>query len=103
MKLDFEKGNGLIPAIIQEIETDEVLMLGFMNGEAFEKTKATQNVWFFSRTKNRLWMKGEESGNKLEVREIFVDCDTDTILVKVELLGDAVCHTGNKTCFFTKL
>lgn len=103
MKLNFDKGNGLIPAIVQDFETGEVLMLGFMNEKAFLKTKETNLVNFYSRTRQKLWLKGEESGDKLEVKEIFTDCDNDTILVKVKLLGKAVCHTGAKSCFFEKL
>lgn len=96
--LDFAKAGGLIPAIIQDVLTHKVLMLGFMNQEAYEKTQAEQVVTFFSRTKNRLWTKGETSGNFLHVREIRVDCDQDTLLIKVEPVGP-VCHTGADTCF----
>jgi phosphoribosyl-AMP cyclohydrolase len=103
MKLNFDKGNGLIPAVIQDFETGEILMLGFMNEEAYLKTKETSLVNFYSRTRQKLWLKGELSGDKLKVKEIFTDCDNDTILVKVELLGKAVCHTGAKSCFFEKL
>ncbi len=102
-KLDFTKNNGLIPAIIQDAKSGDVYMLGYMNGQALEKTKATGLVHFWSRSRNKLWMKGEESGNILKVEEIFVDCDADTIIIKVTLQGNAVCHTGNKTCFFEKL
>jgi phosphoribosyl-ATP pyrophosphohydrolase/phosphoribosyl-AMP cyclohydrolase len=101
MNLDFNKLNGLIPAIIQDYITDKVLMLGFMNQDAFEKTKKDKLVTFFSRTKNRLWTKGEESGNFLEVIEIFEDCDKDTLLIKVRPRGP-VCHTGMDTCFNEK-
>lgn len=103
MKSDFKKGNGLIPAIIQDYQTNEVLMLGFMNEEALNKTTETNLVHFYSRTRQKLWLKGEESGNKLKVKEILIDCDNDSILVKVELAGKAVCHTGQRSCFFTKL
>ncbi len=96
--LDFAKAGGLIPAIIQDVLTNKVLMLGFMNQEAYEKTQAEQVVTFFSRTKNRLWTKGETSGNFLNVKEIRVDCDQDTLLIKVEPVGP-VCHTGADTCF----
>ena len=102
MKLDFEKMGGLIPAIVQDNNTNKVLMLGFMNEEAYEETKETGKVTFFSRTKNRLWMKGETSGNTLQVVSMMVDCDNDTILAKVEQIG-AACHTGNRTCFFKTL
>ncbi len=102
-KIDFKKGNGLIPIIIQDNETMKVLMLGYMNLEAFEKTKKTGDVYFFSRSRKKLWLKGEESGNKLKVVSIFSDCDSDTLLVKVKLIGQAVCHTGQKTCFFIQI
>ncbi len=98
MKLDFEKMGGLIPAIVQDNNTGKVLMLGFMNEEAYEKTKETGKVTFFSRTKNRLWMKGETSGNTLQVVDIKADCDNDTLLIKAIPAGP-VCHTGADTCF----
>ncbi|MDH6305548.1 phosphoribosyl-ATP pyrophosphohydrolase/phosphoribosyl-AMP cyclohydrolase [Parabacteroides sp. PF5-5] len=98
MNLDFEKSGGLIPAIIQDERTSKVLMLGFMNEEAFEKTKETGKVTFFSRTRNRLWMKGEASGNTLQVKSILLDCDNDTLLIKAQPAGP-VCHTGADTCF----
>ena len=98
MKLDFEKMNGLVPAIIQDNYTQKVLMLGFMNEEAYQKTGETGKVTFFSRTKNRLWTKGEESGNFLNVVEIKADCDQDTLLIKVHPEGP-VCHTGTDTCW----
>lgn len=98
--LNFQKLGGLVPAIIQDVKTKNVLMLGFMNEEAYEKTVATGQVTFFSRTKNRLWTKGEESGNFLNVVSIEVDCDKDTLLVKVNPVGP-VCHTGADTCFGT--
>ena len=99
--LDFEKGNGLIPAIIQDYATNKVLMLGYMNEEAFEKTKAEKRVCFYSRSKKRLWTKGESSGNFLEVKEIKKDCDQDALLIFVTPLGP-VCHTGQDTCFDEK-
>jgi phosphoribosyl-AMP cyclohydrolase len=99
--MDFTKLDGLIPAVVQDNATGEVLMVGFMNEEAWEITRRTGYVTFFSRTRNKLWTKGETSGNKLAVREVFVDCDQDTLLVKAECLGDGnVCHTGARTCFF---
>jgi len=102
MKINFDKlGNGLVPAIIQDASTNKVLMLGFMNQEAFEKTEKEGQVTFFSRTKNRLWTKGEESGNFLNVISIAVDCDDDTLLVKVNPVGPT-CHTGSDTCFDEK-
>lgn len=97
-KLDFEKTNGLIPAIIQDASTLKVLMLGYMNEAAIEKTKVDRVVTFFSRTKDRLWTKGETSGNFLNVVDIRVDCDQDTLLIKVNPVGP-VCHTGADTCF----
>lgn len=90
--------NGLIPAIIQDAKTMRVLMLGFMNKEAYKKTKSEGKVTFYSRTKDRLWTKGEESGNFLYVKEILKDCDRDTVLIKVDPVGP-VCHTGTDTCF----
>lgn len=101
MKLDFEKMNGLIPVIIQEYTTNQVLMLGFMNEEAHKKTKETKLVTFFSRTKNKLWTKGETSGNYLNVKEIIPDCDNDTLLIKVKPEGNT-CHTGEYSCFGSK-
>lgn len=101
MKLDFEKMGGLIPAIVQDNNTNKVLMLGFMNEEAYETTRETGKVTFFSRTKNRIWMKGETSGNTLQVVSILVDCDNDTLLIKAVPAGP-VCHTGADTCFGEK-
>ena len=99
--MDFSKLDGLIPAVIQDVDSAEVLMVGFMNDEAFQLTKSTGFATFFSRTRNKLWMKGETSGNRLQVVELLTDCDDDTVLVKVKRLGDGnVCHTGNRTCFF---
>ncbi len=98
MNLDFGKLNGLVPAVIQDYNTMKVLMVGFMNDEAYEKTRAEGKVTFYSRTKDRLWTKGEESGNFLFVKDIQTDCDNDTLLVKVEPVGP-VCHTGADTCF----
>ena len=98
MNLDFEKGNGLIPAIIQDNQTLQVLMLGYMNEEALEKTKENGKVHFFSRSKNRLWMKGETSGNIMYVKSIQMDCDKDTLVLKVDPSGP-VCHTGSQNCF----
>jgi len=101
MNLDFNKQGGLIPAIIQDFMTNKVLMLGFMNEEAYEKTVKTGKVVFFSRTKGRLWMKGETSGNTLDVISIKADCDNDTLLIKANPTGP-VCHTGDDTCFGEK-
>ena len=102
--MDYSKLNGLIPAVIQDAETSEVLMVGFMNDEALARTRSTGFATFFSRTRNTLWMKGETSGNRLAVTDILVDCDDDTVLVKVKRQGDGnVCHTGERSCFFRKL
>ncbi len=98
MKIDFKKGNGLVPVVIQDYRTLQVLMLGYMNEEAFLKTEKDKMVTFFSRSKNRLWTKGETSGNYLYVSEILTDCDNDSILIKAVPAGP-VCHTGNKACF----
>ncbi len=101
--IDFSKLNGLVPAVIQEEKTKDVLMLGFMNKEAFDKTVETGFVWFWSRKRKKLWMKGETSGNTLQVKKIFVDCDNDTVLITACLQGNVACHTGNKTCFFEEI
>ena len=101
MTIDFNKGNGLVPVIIQDNQTLEVLMLGYMNEDALNKTKADQKVTFFSRAKNRLWTKGEESGNYLELVSIAEDCDNDTLLIKVNPAGPT-CHTGSRSCFDTE-
>ncbi len=98
MKIDFNKSNGLVPVIIQDSNTLQVLMLGYMNKEAFEKTKKESVVTFFSRSKQRLWTKGETSGNYLHVKEIQIDCDNDTILIKADPDGPT-CHTGSTSCF----
>ena len=98
IKIDFSKSDGLVPCIAQDVDTGKVLMLGFMNEEAYNKTRTEKKVTFFSRSKQRLWTKGETSGNFLYVKEIFVDCDQDTLLVKVKPAGP-VCHTGADTCF----
>jgi phosphoribosyl-AMP cyclohydrolase len=100
--MDYSKLDGLIPAVIQDEASGEVLMVGFMNDEAFARTRETGFATFFSRTRNKLWTKGETSGNRLQVTEILVDCDDDTVLLKVKRLGDGnVCHTGTRTCFRT--
>ncbi len=102
--MDFSKLQGLIPAVIQDDETNEVLMVGFMNTEAFEITRRTGFATFFSRTRNTLWTKGETSGNRLQVTSLLADCDDDTLLVRVKRLGAGnVCHTGQRTCFFREL
>jgi phosphoribosyl-AMP cyclohydrolase len=102
--MDYTKLNGLIPAVIQDADSNEVLMVGFMNDEALARTKDSGFATFFSRTRNKLWMKGETSGNRLAVTAILVDCDDDTVLVKVRRQGDGnVCHTGERTCFYRTL
>ncbi len=100
MNIDFKKGDGLVPVVIQDAQTLEVLMLGYMNEEAWNKTNEEQKVTFFSRSKNRLWTKGEESGNFLQVVSSHIDCDQDTILIKVNPAGPT-CHTGSRSCFNT--
>jgi len=100
MQIDFAKMDGLAPAIVQEDSTGEVLMVGFMNSESFEKTVETGYVTFYSRTRQKLWMKGETSGNRLRVISALTDCDRDTVLFRVQVEGDGlVCHTGTKSCF----
>jgi len=102
--MDFSKLDGLIPAVVQDAETSEVLMVGFMNEQALEETRRTGRATFFSRSRNRLWTKGETSGNTLEVVETLVDCDDDTLLLRVKRHGDGnVCHTGARSCFFRSL
>lgn len=98
--VDFKKLNGLVPAVIQDSKTLEVLMVGFMNDQALAKTRETGYVVFFSRSRNQLWLKGESSGHKLQVVSIKTDCDRDTILVLVNTLGPGVCHEGYESCFF---
>ncbi|MBE6071151.1 MAG: phosphoribosyl-AMP cyclohydrolase [Clostridium butyricum] len=100
--VDFEKGNGLIPTIVQDYKTKEVLMLAYMNKESLKKTLEGDTTWFYSRSRNELWNKGATSGHFQYVKEIKIDCDNDTILVLVEQVG-AACHTGNKTCFYRDL
>ncbi len=103
MTPDFEKGGGLVPAIAQDADTGEVLMMAWMNAEAFAETVRTSRACYFSRSRNRLWRKGEESGNVQEVRGVYVDCDLDTVLLKVKQIGGAACHEGYSSCFFRKL
>ena len=101
MQLTFR--DGLIPAIIQDRGTGKVLMIGYMNREAYERTLETGQVTFFSRSRNKLWTKGETSGHKLKVHELYVDCDDDALLIQAELTGPGVCHLGYKSCFFRKI
>ena len=103
MELDFSKLDGLIAAIIQDHQSGRVLMLGFMNEEAFRKTVETGYATFFSRSRNKLWLKGESSGHRLAVKEISKDCDSDALLLKVEAMGPGVCHEGYASCFFRRL
>ncbi len=103
MVLDFKKQDGLIPAIVQEAGTGQVLMLGYMNREALARTTETGLVTFYSRSRKKLWTKGETSGQKLLLRELLVDCDQDALVVRVELSGSAACHEGYRSCFFRKL
>src|ERR1700687_3872901 len=101
--IDFDKAGGLVPAVAQDADTGAVLMLAWMNREAYEETVRTRRAVYLSRSGNRLWRKGEESGNVQEVREIFVDCDADTILLKVHQIGGAACHEGYPSCFFRRV
>ena len=100
---DFAKGEGLLPAIAQDAESGDVLMLAYMNAESYAETVATGRAVYFSCSRGKLWRKGEESGNVQEVRGIFVDCDNDTILLKVHQVGEAACHTGYQSCFFRQV
>ena len=99
--MDFSKLNGLVPAVIQDVVTREILMVGFMNQEALDRTVSSGFATFFSRTRDKLWTKGETSGNRLKVERVLVDCDDDTLLLMVTRLGDGnVCHTGERSCFY---
>jgi phosphoribosyl-AMP cyclohydrolase len=100
---NFEKQGGLVPVIAQDYQTGEVLMLAYMNEEAFNKTLETGKVHYFSRSRNKLWLKGEQSGHFQILKEMFIDCDEDAILVKIEQVGGIACHTGNRSCFYRKL
>lgn len=99
IEIDFKKEDGLIPVIVQDASTHEVLMLGYMNQEAWEETLRTKRASFWSRSRNKLWVKGETSGHFQEIREIYLDCDGDTLLLRVDQLGGAACHTGFRSCF----
>ena len=103
MLIDFEKLGGLVPVIAQDDATGDVLMLAYMNREAFDETLRTGRVCYFSRSRNRLWRKGEESGHVQELKSIYFDCDADTILVKVHQIGGAACHEGYRSCFFRRI
>ncbi len=101
--LDFEKMGGLLPAIVQDAESGEVLMVAFQNHEAFERTRETGRMHYYSRSRDKLWMKGESSGHVQEVREILVDCDADAVVFKIHQVGGAACHTGFRSCFYRRL
>ena len=103
LKPNFAKGDGLVPVITQDEKTGDVLMLAYMNEEAYNETVKTGRAVYYSRSRNKLWRKGEESGNVQNVSDIFLDCDDDTILLKVDQVGGAACHTGHKSCFFRKV
>lgn len=101
-KIDFAKGNGLVPVIVQDYQSREVLMVAYMNEEAWNKTQETGKAHYYSRSRNALWFKGEESGNFQEVKEVFIDCDNDTVLLQVDQIGGAACHEGYRSCFFRR-
>jgi phosphoribosyl-AMP cyclohydrolase len=103
IEIDFEKGNGLVPVIVQDADTGEVLMLAYMNRDAWLKTRQTGKATYWSRSRNELWVKGETSGHIQIVEEILVDCDSDTVLLKVRQAGGAACHTGYRSCFFRRV
>jgi phosphoribosyl-AMP cyclohydrolase len=102
IKIDFDKMGGLIPAIIQDHETNDVLMVAFMDEKTLNNTLRDGKTWFYSRSRNKYWMKGEESGNTQDVMEVYTDCDADTVVIKVKQNGPAACHTGNRSCFYVK-
>ena len=103
IELDFSKMNGLVPAVCQDFKTGKVLMVAFMNKESFEKTLKEGKACYYSRSRKKLWLKGEESGNFQIVKEILIDCDNDCVLLKVKQVGNAACHTGYESCFFKKI
>jgi phosphoribosyl-AMP cyclohydrolase len=103
VQIDFRRGNGLIPAIVQDWKTGEVLMVAYMNGESWAKTRETGKACFWSRSRKKLWLKGETSGNVQIVKEVFLDCDNDALLLKVEQIGGAACHTGYRSCFYRRV
>ena len=100
---DFAKGDGLLPVIAQDATTGEVLMMAYMNAEAYDETLATGRAVYYSRSRNKLWRKGEESGNVQQILGVYIDCDRDTLLLKVRQIGDAACHEGYKSCFFREI
>ena len=103
IKLDFNKTGGLVPAIAQDYQTGEILMLAYMNPDAFNATLSTGKATYYSRSRQTLWVKGETSGKTQLIKEIWIDCDDDTVLLKVEQLGGAACHTGHRSCFYKKV
>jgi phosphoribosyl-AMP cyclohydrolase len=103
LNINFDKTNSLIPAIIQDYISGDIYMLGYMNEEALDKTIETGLVYFYSRSRKKLWLKGEKSGNKLKLKNIYLDCDMDSLLIKAELVGQNICHTGNQSCFYRKM
>lgn len=103
IKLNFEKTDGLIPAIVQDFKTGDVLMLAYMNQDAWKATLSTGNATYYSRSRQKLWVKGETSGRLQRVKEIRIDCDDDTVLLKIEQIGEAACHTGHRSCFHKKI
>ncbi len=103
LKPDFEKMGGLVPVIVQDAETGEVLMLAYMNSEAWERTLSTGKAHYYSRSRQKIWLKGESSGHIQEVREILLDCDADTVLLRVKQYGGAACHTGYRSCFYRRI
>jgi phosphoribosyl-AMP cyclohydrolase len=102
-RLDFEKSGGLLPAVVQDAESGEILMLAYMNEEAYRRTLETGKAWFYSRSRDKYWMKGESSGHVQEVREVRVDCDADAVILKVRQVGGAACHTGHRSCFYRRV
>jgi len=102
-RLDFTKGGGLLPAVVQDAATGDVLMLAYMNEEAFRRTLESGKAWFYSRSRDKYWMKGESSGNVQEVSEVRVDCDADAVVLKVHQVGGAACHTGHRSCFYRRV
>ena len=103
IQLDFKKTGGLVPAIVQDVATGEILMLAYMNQEALDATRSSGKATYYSRSRQKLWIKGETSGNVQRVKEIRIDCDNDTVLLKVEQIGGAACHTGHRSCFHKKI
>jgi phosphoribosyl-AMP cyclohydrolase len=103
IKLDFNKTGGLVPAIVQDYQTGEILMLAYMNPDAFNATLSTGKATYYSRSRQTLWVKGQTSGNIQRIKEIYIDCDDDTVLLKVQQIGNAACHTGHRSCFYKKV